>query len=107
MFCCLGTGGKKRGSTEAQLQRPQVETATEASVRRLIHREELAAAAGCNRRSVFRGCFLLMPPFFSTWFSVLLINISSVVEFQRWWVLKSKIFAKNQHASRKSLYFVN
>ena len=28
-------------------------------------------------------------------------NISSVVEFQRWWVIKSKLFAKNQHAQRK------
>ena len=29
-----------------------METATEATVRRLIHGEELAAAACCNRRSV-------------------------------------------------------
>ena len=29
------------------------------------------------------------------------VNISSVVEFQRWWVLKSKVFAKNQHAQKK------
>ena len=28
-------------------------------------------------------------------------NISSVVEFQRWWFLKSKILAKNQHTKRK------
>ena len=28
-------------------------------------------------------------------------NISSVVEFQRWWVLKSKLFAKNQHATKE------
>ena len=36
------------------------------------------------------------------------ISISSVVEFQRWWVLKCKIiFAKNQHTQMKILYFVN
>ena len=29
-------------------------------------------------------------------------NISWVVEFQRWWVLKSKFLAKNQHTQRNS-----
>ena len=35
------------------------------------------------------------------------VNVSSVVEFQRWWVLKSKTLAKNQNTQRKPLYFVN
>ena len=30
-------------------------------------------------------------------------NISSVVEFQRWWVLKSKLFAQESTCSKESL----
>ena len=33
------------------------------------------------------------------------INISSVVEFQEWWVLKRKIFGRNQCTQRKKLKF--
>ena len=35
------------------------------------------------------------------YFLAVYINVSSVVEFQRWWVLKSKLFAQDQHAERK------
>ena len=35
------------------------------------------------------------------------INISSIVEFWIWWVLKRKIFfAKNQYTQRKPLYIL-
>ena len=30
-------------------------------------------------------------------------NISSVVEFKRWWVLKSKILVKDEHTQMKNL----
>ena len=40
----------------------------------------------------------------SKYYSSVHYNISSVLEFQRWWVLKSKLFAKNQHAQRKLWY---
>ena len=35
---------------------------------------------------------------------VLVIDISSVVEFQRWWVLKSKLFGQ-ESAYSKSFFF--
>ena len=39
---------------------------------------------------------------------VLEINISSVMEFLWWWILKSKsCFSKNQHTQSKLLYFEN
>ena len=34
---------------------------------------------------------------------VLSINVSSVVEFQRWWVLKSKLFAQESTCSKEIL----
>ena len=33
----------------------------------------------------------------------LIINVSSVVEFQRWWVLKSKLFAQESTGSKEIL----
>ena len=39
--------------------------------------------------------------------TLLYTHISSVVEFQRWCVLKSKILAKNQYTQTKPLYFEN
>ena len=41
---------------------------------------------------------------FEFWYySCVLINISSVVEFQRWWVLKSKLFAQKSTCHQKFL----
>ena len=34
-------------------------------------------------------------------------HISSVMEFQRWWVLKSKVFVQESTSSKKTLYFMN
>ena len=33
------------------------------------------------------------------------INVSSVVEFQRWWVLKCKLFAKESTCSKETVVF--
>ena len=38
----------------------------------------------------------------STWIGIQ--NISSVVEFQRWWVLKSKSLAKNPHTPKEIIF---
>ena len=42
----------------------------------------------------------------TSWNKELLINVSSVVEFQRWWVLKSKIFGQ-ESTYEKDLFFWN
>ena len=54
----------------------------------------------------FFGCFLVV-----IWLSLdhshslhdMYINISSVVDFQRWWVLKSKLFAQESTCSKEIL----
>ena len=43
-----------------------------------------------------------MPP---DWKTGLCTNISSVVEFQRWWVLRSKLFAQKSSCSKEILIF--
>ena len=39
--------------------------------------------------------------------SLLYLNISLVVAFQRWWVLKSKLFAKKSTCSKEILIFIS
>ena len=45
---------------------------------------------------------------FQVWYTLdIQFNISSVVEFQRWWVLKARFLAKNQHTGRKKILSMN
>ena len=38
------------------------------------------------------------------WFSSMYYNISSVVEFQRWWVLKSQMFGQESSYSKETFF---